>query len=276
MEEIILKTKDDGSTITLKQVQAMMLDMLKDIAEVCKKNAIPFFLEGGSALGAVRHHGFIPWDDDVDIAIFRKDYEAFMEALDRDLPDNYLYQCFEKDERYNVLIPTMKIRRKDTYIKEVNSLLENRCIGYDGCDGIFIDVFVYDYASTEKMLGLYHRVANYFWMVPEIVIDNVFHKNPVWIKKRIFHHARKHAALAKKTGKNQIGYDLTWLWKKFFNPNVYDWDTIFPLVEVPFEDTMMPIMHDAHKYLETTYGKDYMVWPSEDKRYAKHVIDIEI
>lgn len=73
------------------------------------------------------------------------DYLKLIKVLDRYLDkDKYTFHCFEKNNKYNVLIPAMKIRKKDTYIEEKNSLLKNKI---EDCDGLFIDVFVYDYVS---------------------------------------------------------------------------------------------------------------------------------
>lgn len=75
MKEYILKTRKDGTSITVRDVQLVLLEMLKDIDALCKKHNIRYWLTGGSALGAVRHKGFIPWDDDADIGMLREDYE---------------------------------------------------------------------------------------------------------------------------------------------------------------------------------------------------------
>ena len=129
MEEYVLKTNPDGTKITVHDVHVVLLEMLKDIDALCRKHNIPYFLNGGTALGAVRHKGFIPWDDDADISMMREDFDRFREVIKTDLPDKYVAQCFANDRRYNVLIPGMKIRKKGTYLKEVNTLLSNRCVG---------------------------------------------------------------------------------------------------------------------------------------------------
>ena len=72
MKEYILKTRKDGTSITVRDVQLVLLEMLKDIDALCKKHNIRYWLTGGSALGAVRHKGFIPWDDDADIGMLRR------------------------------------------------------------------------------------------------------------------------------------------------------------------------------------------------------------
>jgi len=79
--DYILKTNPDGSVVTVADVQHVLLEMLKDIDALCQKHQIPYFLNGGSALGAVRHQGFIPWDDDADIAMMRSDYLRLQSVL---------------------------------------------------------------------------------------------------------------------------------------------------------------------------------------------------
>ena len=74
---------------TLKHLQDVYLMMLKDFIKVCDENQIEYFLDGGSALGAVRHQGFIPWDDDIDIILFRDEYNRLIEILEKLPQDKY-------------------------------------------------------------------------------------------------------------------------------------------------------------------------------------------
>jgi len=277
MEQYILKTNPDGSVITVHDVQMVLLDMLKDIDALCRKNGIPYFLNGGSALGAVRHKGFIPWDDDADISMMRSDFERFQKVLREQMDqEKYCWQCWDTDHRYNVLIPGMKIRRKGTYLKEVNSLLSNRCTGYEGCDGIFIDVFVYDYVSINRWKDLPPRIAEQILMVPEVVSDNWLHHNPEGIKSTIMRIARNYGDRCRREGSAYIGFDLTWVWKTPFHPFIFKYEDIYPVQYVPFEDTVLPIAHHPHEYLCTAIAPSYMTPPPEDKRIAKHIVDIRI
>ena len=134
-EDYILK--DNGNeVITVRDLQLEVLSIMDEIHRVCEKNNIKYGLMAGSALGIVNYKGFIPWDDDIDVCVERKDWNRFIEALKKDLSDDFYFQCFETDKRFNVINgPTMKVRKKGTYIKEVNRLLKNRCKG----DGIFVD-----------------------------------------------------------------------------------------------------------------------------------------
>lgn len=275
-EEYILKKNEDGTVITVHDVQQVLLVILKDIDAVCRRHGITYWLNGGSALGAVRHKGFIPWDDDADIAMMRSDFNRFIEVMKEECPEQYVFQCFATDDRYNVLIPGMKIRMKGTYLKEVNTLLSNRCTGYDGCDGIFVDVFVYDYVSPNKLKDLPPRILNQILMVPEVIADNVLHVNPIGIKKLIMKNTTAYGKRNEKKHSDYVGFDLTWVWKNPMKPFIFRYEDIFPVQYVPFEDTKLPIAHHPHEFLTTGIGKDYMTLPPENKRMAKHIKEIKL
>lgn len=276
MVRYMLKKNSDGTEITVRDVQECLLLMLKDIDEVMRKNDIPYCLDAGTALGAVRHHGFIPWDDDADIGILKEDYDRFLQAMQKDLPEDYVIQCFEKDDRYNVLIPAVKIRRKGSYIREKNVLLSNRCTGYDGCDGLFVDVMVYDAVSTHKTTGLLYRLANYALVVPEIILDNVFHVNPVRTKELFLHNAERYSQLAREENSEYLGLDLTWVWNGFFPPYRYKKDELFPAQYIKFEDTWLPVPHNYDTYLKRCFGENYMQEPPVYMRHAKHIAEIRL
>ena len=120
--------------------------------QICNKHNLDYALAFGSMLGAVRHNGFIPWDDDIDILMTRTEYLKLVEILKTELKSPFYFQCFEIDERYNSTIPNMKIKIENTFIKE-NTLIKNRLKG----DGIFIDIFVFDSVSPNI-----NRSINYF------------------------------------------------------------------------------------------------------------------
>lgn len=274
MNDYVLKTDRNGNDITIRDVQLVLLDMAKDIDEICQRNNIPYFLNGGSALGAVRHKGFIPWDDDFDIAMMYTDYVRFRKALKAELPqDKYVYHCYEKDRRYNVTIPAMKIRRKGTYIQEKNTLLANRIKGHDGCDGVFIDVFVYDHCSKLKLLDLPYRLLNTFLMPFIILFDNL-RMNPTFLKDWYVSNARAYGRLMK--GTEYIGFDLTWTYKNPFKPFIFKKTDIYPVQYVDFEDTQFPIANDPDAFLRVAIAPSYMTLPPENERFAKHTVDIDL
>ncbi len=270
MEEYILKKLDDGRIITVRDVQLVLLDMLKMIDQLAVKNDIPYFLVGGSALGAVRHQGFIPWDDDADIAMMREDYERFLKILPEQLPEGYMFQCFETHKEYTVTIPAMKIRKKGTYVKEANTLLANKC--KDG-DGLFIDVFIIDHISEHKWNDRLNRLGSLALMPVITCLENL-NMNPLLLKKLFVNHAKHYGA--RNAGSSLIGYDLTWTFASFNCPLVYPKDMIYPTKRIAFEDTMLPVPHHVEDYLKIEIGEDYMQFPSPKQRAPKHIVDLKL
>lgn len=130
----------------LNNLQATELGILKDVDRVCREQDITYFLVGGTLLGAVRHRGFIPWDDDIDIAMPRKDYERFLGLCEDNLNRKHVLHCNRTDPDY--WLPFAKIRNKHTIFDEANISHLNVM------KGIYIDIFPLDYASAQTSLFL--------------------------------------------------------------------------------------------------------------------------
>ena len=90
--------------INLKELQNIQMEILVEFDRICKKNNIKYQLFAGTLLGAIRHKGFIPWDDDIDVCMLRKDYIKFLNACESDLRENYFLQTFETDEQYILMV----------------------------------------------------------------------------------------------------------------------------------------------------------------------------
>jgi lipopolysaccharide cholinephosphotransferase len=269
-QEIILKQLDDGTTITLKDLHTILLSMMKDVDQVLRQHNLPYFLNGGSALGAYRHQGFIPWDDDIDIAMMMDDFIKAIPILENELKDKYIIHCFETRTCYNVLIPGMKIRLKNTRIEEVNELLSNKC---KDSDGIFIDVFVYSKVNASKVKDLPLRLINQALM-PVIVFFENLNINPVWIKKWFKWNAKVYHQLNHNS--KWVGFDLTWTFKSAFNPFVFKEDDIFPCQEMDFEGERFFVPKNIETYLATAIAPTFRDLPPEHLRKPKHLKDIEL
>ena len=133
---------DEKDLQKLKQVE---LEILKAFIEVCKKLDITYYVLSGTMLGAVRHKGFIPWDDDIDVGMLRKDYEVFIQNAQALLPDHLFLQNIATDP--NCLIPFLKIRDSRTTFIETS--YKNRKMNH----GIFIDIFPIDYYPNDDSEG---------------------------------------------------------------------------------------------------------------------------
>lgn len=134
-EELVARFCPEGSQ--LRRMQHRMTEMLLCFDEICKRNNITYWLCSGTLLGAVRHKGYIPWDDDLDVEILHKDYDRLMEALKRELPEKYSIQNADTDKGYFFCFA--KMRDKESFLEETNHydrIFEQR--------GIFIDIFTYE------------------------------------------------------------------------------------------------------------------------------------
>lgn len=269
--EFLLKEKKDGTKIMVRDVQLALLEMMKDIDKICRDNNIEYCLTGGSTLGAYLYKGFIPWDDDLDIAMMRKDYKKFIKALEKDLDkEKYTFHCFEKNKKYDVTWPYMKIRKKNTYIKEVNKLLPNRC---DDCNGIFIDVFIYDYMAKSTILDLPLRLCNSVLM-PVIIFFENLKLNPIPLKWLYRFNAKLYGKIF--YGSKYIGDDLTWTYRNPMTPLRYEKAKMFPAVLTPFEDTMLPVPNDTRDYLIRHWTERCLTPLPPEKRKPGHVFDISL
>ena len=143
-ESFFLEEERDGYVVSaeMKQLWAVQLDLLNELDRVCKKYNLKYILDFGTLLGAIRHKGYIPWDDDVDVSMLREDYERLKEIAPKEFKQPYFLQTFETDEGYDGSVD--KLRRSDTtFIMTENTMHHTK---YN--QGIFIDIFVFDNLPT--------------------------------------------------------------------------------------------------------------------------------
>jgi lipopolysaccharide cholinephosphotransferase len=270
LESYVIKKDASQNTITVADVQLVLLSMLKDVDAICKKHNIPYFLNGGSALGAYRHQGFIPWDDDVDIAMMDNDYKRFLEVIVDELKENYVVHAYSLNRCYNVLIPAMKIRKKGTYVKEANKLLMNKCTD---SDGLFIDVFVYSYVNKNKVLDLPLRLCNVALMPLIILLENL-NVNPIPLKSLFVYNAKLYGLLNRRS--DYIGFDLTWTFKNPLKPFIFKKSDIYPTQLMQFEDIKLPVAHNIKEYLKIAIAPSFQQLPPVDQQKPKHIIDVNL
>lgn len=126
----------DSYSGKLNTLRAIQLDMLREVDRICRRHGIQYFLSGGSMLGAVRHKGYIPWDDDIDVAFLREEYERFKAIAPKELDNKFSYQSYTNKNGYHYFFD--RITAKDTYFASKYS------DSYEMPKGISVDIFVYD------------------------------------------------------------------------------------------------------------------------------------
>ena len=278
-DEYIICEKN-GKQITIRELQLEVLTIMDEIHRVCEKNNIRYGLIAGSALGAVNYKGFIPWDDDIDVCVLREDWNKFIEALEKDLGDEFYFQCFEKDKRYNTIMgPTMKIRKKNTYIKEVNFLLKNRC---KSGDGIFVDVIIYDNICEDKFIDEVNRTVIKLVMPFIVLLDNL-HINPIPLKKFVVWFSNRYSR--KYENSKLMSQPISVPWEKFMHEPVFLKEDILPFKLYEFEGRKYYSYNNIKKILKQWYGPNCLrKWDGKkwvetlpiEKRKPKHTVDLNL
>ena len=248
------KTKIPNNSI--KDIE---LSILNDIDEFCKDNNIQYWLAYGTLLGAVRHQGFIPWDDDIDIVMFRDDYEKFLKTYNTQASQYKVLSLNDAAYYYEFA----KVIDTETSVSEdsVEAIPEM---------GVWVDIFPIDFVDKHKTLQrffvkLLHsiRALSVYTSFPKQ--HSILFK-PLWKLSRILGY-KKCLSLIDKISKWQLeraqecGYIASAGGKYLFQTKWFDYS-----VDVPFENKNYPAPKLHHEFLLQMYGEDYMQLPPENKR----------
>lgn len=259
----------------LRKVQLTQLEIAKEIKRVCEENDICYFLYRGTFLGAVRHNGFIPWDDDMDFAMLRQDYEKFCRVAPQALNPAYCLQNWHTDPGY--ALPFAKIRKRNTLYAEAKSAILQE-------NGFFVDIYPLDFAPetgqprealAKKLLNLFRvklMKSGYTPWKEEVKIN--------WVKRigYLYYQAcalftshealiREYESLVASVPESDVLYEQSALPKGFY----YDRKMYDAVAAYPFEDTSFLGPKDYDTVLSSLYG-DYMTLPPEGKRENRHQI----
>lgn len=279
-KEDYIISRNGKENIKVRDLQLEVLSIMDEIHRVCEKNNIKYCLIAGSALGIVNYKGFIPWDDDMDVCIQRKDWNRFIKALEKDLGDNFYFQCFENDKRYNTIMgPTMKVRKKNTYIKETNFLLKNRC---KSGDGIFVDIIIYDNICENKFIDELNRTVIKLVMPFIVLLDNL-HINPILLKKFVVWFSNKYSRRYENS--KLMSQPISVPWEKFLHEPVFLKEDILPFKKYEFEGRQFYSYNNIEKILKEWYGPNCLKkWDGKkwietlpvEKRKPKHTVDLNL
>jgi len=248
----------------LRKIQLRMLEMLEFVDHICQKHNISYWLAAGTLLGAVRHGGFIPWDDDLDIEMLKDDYRSLLKVLQVEMSDKYVLQTHQTDRNY--IFPIAKLRDKNSYITESKNADKNYKYR-----GIFIDIFYLD--SGNHFLG---RVAVNFqkFAYALTLIRNDKFGLLLFLKRVIFRvlNSLVFPSLRFLAYLFNIKTKILPLGTGFTKP--IDLGNVFPLRKIIFEGKYFNGPANVDAYLKGMYG-NYMKLPDLDNRQA-HIVKCEI
>lgn len=260
----------------LAHLQKLEMSILKDFDAICRKYHLTYWGFCGTGIGALRHQGFIPWDDDIDISMPRRDFNRFCKILEREMGDKY----YLLNAAHNINYPLSNTRLclRGTEFREY-ALKDVDCPW-----GIFIDIYPLDNAADDPIRFYTQMWSSWFWgkmMIlravprPYLYIDG-------WLAKMV-----TAACVATHHGMKVLGISKEWLYRKretalrkynkkktrrmtfFCDPkpytNTFDRAKTYPLRYFRFEDVDMPFPNNVEELLTKMFG-DYMTMPPVEKR----------
>jgi len=257
----------------INRIHRVELGNLEQFIALCTKLNLPYFLIGGSLLGAIRHQGFIPWDDDMDVGMLRADYDQLLAHAPKLLADtHYFLQTPASDPNYG--LSYAKLLDRNTYIEEKNNVNNAR-------KGLFIDIFPLDRIPTDTTLQR-EQMTKFQWLNTRILLQLRYHLVSTPLQKlqspldadqladvadlkqqrdTVMTRYQDHVGLTQvKNLASQYSY----------NKEVLDLKQVTNLTTVPFERLNVQVPADYATILTTLYG-DYAALPPKNQRTEKHL-----
>ena len=282
-ESFLAESQFDGYVIssTIKKVWAISIDLLTQVDFLCKKHNLKYFAIGGTLLGAIRHKGFIPWDDDIDIALPREDFDKFLKYASEELTEPYFLQTPLTDPSFfNRLFVRLR-NSNTTAISPFDGKLECN-------NGIFIDIFPLDsyspsrknnrFIKKEKLLSAVAWNKIHFKQLKKRGIARFFSFcfSNVLLRGNISDFYKRHENKCLKISSNKLEYmgiqysfyrggKEKWYWKS---------DCFDEMAFVDFEYIKIPIPKNYETILETTYG-NYLEYPPKDSWGKFHDVEFD-
>lgn len=263
--------------INLHKLQMIQLEALKEVDRLCKKHSIKYYMIGGTLIGAVRHKGFIPWDDDIDIAMMRRDYDKFLKCCQSDLQDKYFIQNYQTDvDIYHALT---RVCILGTYVDDKQTEhLKFRKEAY-------IDIFPLDRVPDDnKLLKRQERIIKIIDRLMQFKACIVYRRGFLSLKfvaKKIIRYMMlpiplktlqqfREKTMKEYSGQNTLRVCST-ASKYGYKKQVMQQSIYGEPVLLEFEDGMYYAPQNWNAYLNHLFG-DYMTLPPEDQRNSDYIV----
>lgn len=260
----------------MEKMHEHILGLLHEIDEICRKYEITYYAAGGTTIGAARHHGFIPWDDDADLYMTRENFYRFREAFRKEQPKDRVLECLDDNPHYPGTIPR--------YIEETTTTLGrfhclNTCSG-----GLIIDIFILDPIPDDPQKQEEHLAKFNIYsdlVVPYYVYshrnNNGYYHYYEYYKKKIKHQGRESVLreleeeLFQYKEEDCSSYVLRWATL----PSIFPKEMMGEPVYLPFEDMEIPVPSKWWDYLYQLYGADWMYVPNHEEA-TQHVFVVNM
>jgi len=247
----------------LRECQLKQLSILEEIDRICSLHAIPYWLDGGTLLGAVRHGGFIPWDDDIDVAMREEDAEKFKRVAKEELRDGLILQTPDSEDTKE---PILKIRDTRSFFVEPQ---DDFSTGY--CKGLYVDIFPFiDYPNVStKFVKRYGKGISKSYSILHKKHYYSLRSAAEWVFFGMKYCLCRAAWALAFTTKKKDTYISNILINNGYGI-MHRQDTIFPLGQIEFEGKIFSAPKHPDHYLTDLYG-NYNQLPPKEKRKAHSV-----
>lgn len=256
----------------VNDLHVKILELITEIDSICRKYDITYYAAGGTTIGAVRHHGFIPWDDDIDIYMTRNEFKRFREAFEKEhLPDRIL-ECLENNPEYPGTIPRY-INTATTDLCRFHCL--NTCAG-----GILIDIFILDPIPSEKEIQDHYRAllnvyADYVMPYYAFSYRNDSKYLSLYFQYQELEEKIGRDGVIKKLETELFSYDENdcefYMLRWATLPSIFNKNMFGTPVYIEFENIKLPVPSQWYQYLKQLYGFDWMYIPQNVENQIQHV-----